>query len=311
MKLAVTAICVFLLAAFSSFGAEPKKFSPGAMPIEDPPGVHNLYLLGTNVYSGSTPEGDAGFEALARFGVKTIISVDGAKPEADRARKFGLRYVHLPHGYNGIATNIQLQLAKVALELDGPFYVHCHHGQHRGPTAAAIICMTKDSWDTAQAEQWLKAAGTATNYSGLYETVRKFKKPTREQVKAFRAELAEVAQVSGLVDSMVQIDNTWENLKAIRAAKYQTPKDHPDLQPSNEAVILWEHYREAQRLLEAKHHGADLIQRLKSAEYAAKAAEQLLRDFAANPTADLRTRLNASFDAMGKSCASCHKAHRN
>ena len=143
--------------------------------------------------------------------------------------------------------------------------------------------MTTDSWDTAQAEQWLKAAGTATNYSGLYETVRKFKKPTREQVKAFRAELAEVAQVSGLVDSMVQIDYTWENLKAIRAAKYQAPKDHPDLQPSNEAVILWEHYREAQRLLEAKHHGADLIQRLKSAEYAAKAAEQLLRDFALMP----------------------------
>ena len=311
MKVAATALFVFWLAASSLFAAETKKFSPGAAPLEDPPGVHNLYLLGTNVYSGSTPEGDAGFEALAALGVKTVISVDGAKPEGERAKKFGIRYVHLPHGYDGIAADLQLQLSKVALELDGPFYVHCHHGKHRGPTAAAIICLTKDSWETHQAEQWLKAAGTATNYSGLYETVRKFKKPTPQQLRAFHTDLPEIAKVSGLVDAMVQIDKTWENLRAIRAARYQTPKDHPDVQPSNEAVILWEHYREAQRLAGAKRHGADFIEHLKKAEDEAKTAEKLLREFAAKPSTDVRARLDASFDSIGKSCGSCHKAYRD
>jgi hypothetical protein len=171
--------------------------------------------------------------------------------------------------------------------------------------------MTKDSWDAAQAEQWLKAAGTATNYSGLYKTVREFKKPTPEQMKGFFGELPEVAKVSGMVDSMVQIDNTWEKLKAIRGAQYRTPKDHPDMQPANEAVILWEHYRGAQRLPDAKNHGAEFLASLKSAEDEAKTAERLLREFAAKETADLRTRLDASFDTMGKSCALCHKAHRN
>jgi hypothetical protein len=311
MNLAVTAMCALWLAAFALSAAEPKKCSPGATPIEDPPGVHNLYLLGTNIYSGSTPEGDLGFEALAKLGVNTIISVDGAQPDAAGAKKFGLRYVHLPHGYDGISSNLQLQLAKAATELEGPFYVHCHHGQHRGPTAAAIICMTKDSWDTVQAEQWLKAAGTATNYSGLYETVRNFKKPPLEQVKAFHTEFPEVAKVSGLVNSMVQIDNTWESLKVILTSRYKTSKIHPEAQPPDEAILLWEHYREAQRLPEATKYGYDFIQRLKSAENEVKSAEQLLREAATNPNPDLLTRLDALFDQIEKGCASCHKAYRN
>ena len=166
MKLAERAVCILWLAANSLFAAEPKQSAPGALPLEDPPGVHNFYLLGTNVYSGSTPEGDAGFKALAELGVKTIISVDGAQPDVIRAKKFGIRYVHLPHGYSGISTNLQHQLAKAASELDGPYYVHCHHGKHRGPTAAAILCMTKDSWDAAQAEQ-LPASENRSSYLEL------------------------------------------------------------------------------------------------------------------------------------------------
>ena len=311
MKLAKTVMCALWCAASFLLAAELKKFSPGAVPIKDPEGVQNLYLLGTNVYSGSTPEGDKGFEALAKLGVKTIISVDGARPDATRAKKFGIRYVHLPHGYDGISRNLQLQLAKAATELDGPLYVHCHHGKHRGPTAAAIICMTKDSWDSVQAEQWLKAAGTATNYSGLYETVRSFKKPLPEELKALHSDFPEIATVSALVDSMVEIDQTWERLEAIRDAQYRIPKEHPDIRPPNEAVILWEHYREAQRVPDITNYDPGLLLRLKAAEDEAHTAAQLLRRFSANPTADLRNRLDAAFDAMGNRCTTCHKAHRN
>ena len=160
MKLAKTAVCALWLAASFLFAAELKQSSPGAMPLEDPPGVHNLYLLGTNLYSGSTPEGDAGFQALAELGVKTIISVDGAQPDAARAKNFGIRYVHLPYGYDGISTNLQLQLAKAGETLPGPFYVHCHHGKHRGPTAVAVMCMANGGWTASQAESWMHAAGS-------------------------------------------------------------------------------------------------------------------------------------------------------
>jgi hypothetical protein len=297
---------------FQSGGAEQvKKSSPGVVPLPDPLGVHNLFALGTNIYSGSTPEGEEGFAALKKMGVRTIISVDGAKPNVELAKKHGMRYVHLPNGYDGISTNLQLQLARAGETLPRPIYVHCHHGKHRGPTAAAVICMANDGWSSIQADQWLRTAGTATNYSGLYEVVKDFKKPSIASLSGLPSDFPEAAKVSGLVDSMVGIDERWENLKAVRAAGYLPPENHPDLKPANEAVILWEHYREAQRFPDTAEHGADLSARFKAAEDEVKEAERLLRLFAKDAKPDIRAQLDKSFDAIGKTCASCHKIYRD
>lgn len=283
---------------------------PGIKSIEAA-NLHNVFAVGTNLFSGSSPESDRDFAALAKLGVKTIISVDGAKPPVELAGKHGLRYVHFPHGYDGINTNLQLQLSKAGESVAGPIYIHCHHGKHRGPTAAAVICMANNGWSATQAEQWLVAAGTATNYVGLYDVVRSFKKPTAEQLRAVRSSFPETARVSGLVDSMVQIDERWENLKSVRTAGYQVPKQHPDIKPANEALILWEHYREARRLPDSAHHGARFIDLLKTAESEAKEAERLLLQFARKSTPATRTQLDKTFDAMAKSCSACHKAYRD
>src|SRR5581483_11908914 len=119
------------------------------------PGIENLYRISDRIYSGSSPTGDAAFEALAKLGVKTIITVDGAQPDVDLAARHGLRYVHIPVGYNGISSNSALQLVKAAQSFSGPIYVHCHHGLHRGPTAAAVICEGTAGWSSETADQWL------------------------------------------------------------------------------------------------------------------------------------------------------------
>lgn len=287
---------------------------PG-MPMEikslEAPGLHNVFALGTNILSGSSPEGDEGFETLVKLGVKTILTVDGTSPDLERARRYGMRYVHLPHGYDGISSNIQMQLVKAVTTLPGPFYVHCHHGKHRGPAAVAVVCMATHGWSSNEAEAWLHAAGTATNYSGLYQVVREFRRPTSKQLDEMPAEFPELAKVSGLVDAMVDIDGRWDHLKAVRAAGYQAPRNHPDLQPANEAVILWEHYREAQRLPDATQRGTDFVERLRAAETEAREAEGLLREFASTGAAGVRERLDKTFDSMGRTCASCHKTHRD
>lgn len=298
------------LSAAESVGTRVESASPGVIPLAAP-GIHNLFQVGTHVFSGSSPEGGPGFAALAELGVKTIITVDGAKPDVELARKFGMRYVHLPHGYDGISTNVQLMLAKAGRELAGPIYVHCHHGKHRGPAAAAVICLADQGWSREQAEAFLVTAGTSTNYAGLYETVREFEMPSDEQLRALPDNFPETAKVSGLVDAMVEIDARWENLKEVRSAGYLTPPDHPDIVPANETVILWEHYREAQRLPEVAEHGEDLMQRFAEAEAAAREAERLLRWFAGDASPDIKVQLNRSFDALGESCSTCHKAHRN
>src|SRR4051812_11985448 len=62
----------------------------------------NTVRIHERVISGGLPEGDAAFEELKELGIKTLISVDGVKPDVAQAKKFGMRYVHLPHGYDGV-----------------------------------------------------------------------------------------------------------------------------------------------------------------------------------------------------------------
>ena|GEM_PF-305402 len=306
----LTIRCGIVVFAAEGLHDRPDSVPPGVKPLEAP-GLHNVFAVGANVFSGSSPEGEGSFASLKKLGVKTILSVDGAKPDVETARKHGMRYVHLPHGYDGISTNLQLQLAKASETLAGPIYVHCHHGRHRGPTAAAVICQANSGWTAAEAEAWLVAAGTAPQYTGLYDVVRNFSKPTKKQLGEVSCNFPETAQVSGLVDAMVDIDHRWDHLKAVRTAGYQVPREHPDIKPANEAVILWEHYREAQRLADGAHHGAQFIERLKAAEIEAKEAERLLRLFAADPKREIRAQLDETFDAMAKTCSACHKTHRD
>lgn len=274
-------------------------------------GMENVFRVSDRLYSGSAPEGDEGFAQLQKLGIKTVISVDGSKPDAELAHKYGLHYVHLPHGYNGISPEVQAELVKAAQVSPGPIFVHCHHGKHRGPAAVAVICMANEGWSTAQGDAWLKLAGTATNYQGLYLTVEQFRPPSAATLAALPSTFPEVAQVAGLVDAMVAIDEQWDHLKAIRKAEYGVPPAHPDVQPANEAVILGEHFREAQRLPEAAKRGADFVDRLKAAEAAAKEVETLLRQYAGKPTPEVRTQLDRSLDAANQSCATCHKRYRD
>ena len=84
---------------------------PGPTPVEVE-GLHNVYRLSDRLYSGGGPEGDAGFAALQTLGVKTVVSVDGAAPDAATAGRYGLRYVHVPVGYDGIPREKAWRIAK-------------------------------------------------------------------------------------------------------------------------------------------------------------------------------------------------------
>jgi protein tyrosine phosphatase (PTP) superfamily phosphohydrolase (DUF442 family) len=205
-------------------------------------GLHNVYRITDKLISGSSPDGDEGFESLKALGVKTIISVDGARPDLDRARKYGLRYVHLPTGYDGISRPQVLQLAKAVRDLPGPIYLHCHHGKHRGPAAASAIHLCLDEkCSVEQAVAEMKLAGTDPHYIGLYETAKALVRPSKLELDQIAADFPEVAAVSALAQVMVQIDGRWDNLKLVRSAGGKVPADHPDIDPPHEALQLAEH----------------------------------------------------------------------
>ena len=274
-----------------------------AKPIEIT-GVHNTYRVTDRIYSGSQPEGDAAFAALARLGIKTIVSVDGGKPDVEAARKHGMRYVHLPIGYDGVPTNRVTELAKVAMTQPGPFFVHCHHGLHRGPTAVAIMCEAAEGWPTNRAEAWMREAGTAADYPGLYCSAREFKKPSAAQLDAV-TELPEITKASSLVEAMVAIDEHFSRLKASQKAGWKNPPGQADISPPHEATMLWEQFREMARSSDTAQRPEDYRTKLADAETTAGNLRKLLRE-----SAD-RTAVNGAFKQASQSCVACHKKYRN
>lgn len=300
--------CIVLLAASFTFAQAADRVWPQPLQAD---GVTNFFKLSDEIYSGAAPEGEQGFATLKKLGIKTIITVDGAKPDVATAKKFGLRYVHLPFGYDGIPTEQAFRLVKAARELPKPIYVHCHHGQHRGPAGAAVICEGTEHWNSARAIDWLKQAGTSTNYPGLYKSVATFHQPTEAELRIVSDEFPEISKIPALAETMVEIDGRFDNLKLIKKAGYQTPATHPDLSPANEAVLLDELFKELIRSPECRKHGADFRTKLLTAEKSAEELKATLESLPEQPGDADEMKLSAAYKKMAGSCTACHKAHRN
>lgn len=268
------------------------------------PGLQNTYQVTDNIYSGSQPDTAEAFAALKRLGIKTIISVDGSKPDVAGAHSFGLHYVHLPFGYDGVPPNRMAELAKVTQVEPGPYYVHCHHGQDRGPTGVAVICEATAGWTPDEAVRWLHEVGTSPDYPGLFRSAREFKMPTPAQLNA-ATNFPELAQTSTLVDTMVSIDDHFSALKDSQKAGWKTPPDHPDISPDHEAVLLWELFREIPRAADLKGRPEDFREKLVDAENAADHLRTVLGRPVDGSTSD------QAFKQMGDSCNACHQVYRN
>ncbi|MBM3978440.1 MAG: hypothetical protein FJ299_15810, partial [Planctomycetes bacterium] len=195
--------------------ADPKPALPRpitlAAPVADAPepadfdGLHNVVAYSDGLYSGSAPEG-RGLESLANMGIRTVVSVDGAQPDVEDARALGLRYVHLPIGYDGIDDQRRLELTRAVRDLPGPVYVHCHHGKHRSAGAAAAIAVMLGRLDNAQALARMKVSGTAPNYTGLYACANETSPATTAQIDSASDAFPSRWKTTGLVQGMVEID---------------------------------------------------------------------------------------------------------
>ena len=281
--------------------------APATEKIEKP-GLHQVYRVNEKLFSGSSPEGYNGFQSLKELGIRSIISVDGAKPDVAGARRFGLKYVHLPIGYDGISRPQALRLAKAVRELPGMVYIHCHHGKHRGPAAASVVHLCLDSSCTVeQALAEMKQAGTDPRYQGLYEASRSLTRPTQAELDQTPADFPEVAEVSRLAQSMIEIDARFDNLLKCQSADWTAPKSNPDLDPPHEALMLAELYHEAARLMPADRHSDKLRELLNKAEQEAAKLEKTLR-LTKNADHSMADELLKQAKA---SCVQCHEKYRD
>jgi len=301
-----TAFLILFATVLTGSAAEDATMpAPSFAPTLQAAGLHNAFRVTDRIYSGSQPEKDGAFAELARLGVKTIISVDGAKPDVETARKYGLRYVHLPFGYDGPSAERTAQLAQAASTISGPIFIHCHHGKHRGPAAVGILCVTSEGWTPDRAEAWLRQAGTAADYPGLYRSVREFRPIAAAQLSRL-GPLPELWKSEAIVDAMVAIDALFDSLLAMGKAGWKTPPGHAALSPAHEATLLWEHLRELARTDDTAKRPDDYRTKLADSERAADTLRTALR----TPVPD-RAAIDAAFHQSSQSCAACHKTFRN
>lgn len=282
--------------------ASEKVFLPADGPTEkDHPDLHNLLQITDKVYSGGEPENEAAFAELFELGVKVIVSVDGATPNQELAQKYGMRYVHIPIGYDGITAEAVKSFARAADELDETTYVHCHHGTHRGPAGAAAICVARGDCDGETAMKILQKAGTSKKYPGLWRDVKGYHRPPAGQPLPT---LVAVAKIDSVPKAMAKLDRAADNLTLSQEAGWTVPKDHPDLVPGEEAHRVVEGLQDAQQHLAGKLDNAELRGWLSEAIEASRQFESALRTGQLNDA-------TARFTAVQQACSRCHAKYRN
>jgi hypothetical protein len=221
------------------------------------------------------------------------------------AHRFGLRYIHLPHGYDGIPNDTALKLVKAARTADGPLFVHCHHGKHRGPAAVGVICQAVANWSPQTAEAWMKKAGTALDYDGLYRSVREFRPPSPDELAKATADFPEIAEVSAMVDTMVEIEHRWDRIRKLAL----NSNDRATM--TSEAVLLWEQFREAQRLPESTALGEAFQAEMTKSEQAAVRLREALASHLKSGAIGAPVDLRSALDGVAQSCKHCHEVHRD
>ncbi len=291
----------FVTAAIADESTAPINAVP--LGIESLP---NAYRVDERIISGGLPDGAAGFEALKSLGVRTVISVDGMKPDAETAREFGLCYVHLPHGYDGISQTRVLELAKAITDLPGPIYIHCHHGKHRSPAAAAAACITTGRMSHDDGQRFLTAAGTGLEYRGLYQTAQTAKPASDEQLRSLEVEFKESVPIPLMAAMMVQLEHTFDSLKSVEAAGWTAPKSHPDLSATHEALMLREHFAEMLRTPDVADRSSDFRDILRHSFDESTQLESMSRDPSKNVS-----QLSETMTRIQADCKSCHRAHRD
>ena len=263
-------------------------------------GLHNLMKVSDRIFSGSEPHGEPAFDSLKSLGIQTIVSVDGARPQLEQAHEHGIRYVHIPIGYDGVPKSACDSLTRVVREASGPIYIHCHHGKHRGPAAAAVALIASGTLTSKQAVQILEQAGTSRDYAGLWRDVEHFVPANPD---ASLPDLVESAEVSSLVKFMADIDRRFDRVKNCRKRGWKTPSEHPEWQVLEELVLINEALVEANRQVshEFDRPFGSLL------EASAAATSELMTAIRSQEP----TQAEEAFLRLEKTCQQCHRQYRD
>jgi protein tyrosine phosphatase (PTP) superfamily phosphohydrolase (DUF442 family) len=274
------------------------------------PALPNAIVVTERVISGGQPAGSDGFAVLKELGVQTVVSVDGVRPEVEMARRFGLKYVHLPHGYDGIQEDRAHSLAAAIQQLPGRIYFHCHHGRHRSPAAAAIALIGTGHLSTAEARQLLAKAGTSPEYQGLWQSVDSasvISERLRNKPRAF----PESVDPAPLVEVMGRMELTLVRLEVQADVAWQADLHDPGRTAVHEALLLKEYFNELLRLDGIRARPQKFRSRMETSRRQSHRLHQLLKSDEPPSCRERLERATSLLKSIREDCRSCHQQFRD
>ncbi len=156
---------------------------PALVVAAPPPGIHRFERIDPHLYRGGQP-GEAGFRALAKMGIRTIVDL---REKTQRARwekrvveSLGMRFVAVPMTMHA-PTDAQIEhvLALFNASEDWPVFVHCQGGRDRTGTVIACYRIAHDGWSNRKAFEEAKQHGISMFDIGLRNYILNFKKPAQ------------------------------------------------------------------------------------------------------------------------------------
>lgn len=277
--------------------------TPASLPRELP-GLENVLLVMDGLVNGSAPHGDAGFDSLRGIGIKTILSVDGAAPDTARAEVRGMRYVHLPIAYGGIDEEQGLRIIRAVRDLPKPIYIHCFHGKHRSPSAAAFAAAGLGRMSNDDAVAFMRKAGTSDRYAKLYRAVQTKQAVDPATIDKASADFPACFKLADYVRQMAALGVFWDELDEAQKAGWSAPADHPDLHAPSLADALVDALNAA---------AANPVITTKPVDFREMMAQSLesARALAAAVTRDDKQESDARLAALRQSCQACHTKYRD
>ncbi|QDV09878.1 hypothetical protein Poly30_54390 [Planctomycetes bacterium Poly30] len=278
------------------------------------PGMENVYRLSDTIISGSEPHDAEALSQIAAWGVKTVLSVDGKMPDVEAAEAAGLRYVHVPIRYSGITDDEVTRIAKTFREAEGPFYVHCYHGKHRGPAAAAIGRVALDGLEReraiAEMRQW---CSTAAKYEGLYATVASSEIPSEAQTASYEFDFSSGTKFSGLRDAMIPMARAWDEVILIAKNDWKPSAAHPDIDALQSATQVSQLVNACAAMEETAAYPSDFQEMMAESQQHLGELVGFLTDCRVENTSEYakNEQLDAAYRAAAATCAKCHKTYRN
>ena len=260
----------------------------------------NFVSFVPNLYSGGEPS-EEHLKLLHSLGVTTIVSVDGAEPNVEAVEELGIKYIHLPIGYDFVPNQVVATLMQLDPQLKTKIYLHCHHGKHRGPAVAAIYSVLTGSISKEEAIDKMQSIGTGREYKGLWHSVSNIDKEKISNTK--QLPIVSSQKVDDLTASMATIDRLYDNVK--HHLNTADPKLNKHEELLHQTVLLQESLKESYRL--------DTHEWINESEYdmlfkrTNTLADQLVSRVKSNKIALSQSTLKT----LKQSCKACHTDYRN